>query len=230
MQPPKLPEGFPISAEHEQYLSKLLDYWEQSSERISKYKCNFRRFAYDNAIVNWRDESNQLAAHQVAFGEIRFASPDRASYKTSQLMKFEKPPAQKGQQASYKKIEEATSQEHWICDGKAVFEFDFATKKLYETQIPAEMQGNIVESPLPFLFGAKKKQILDRYWVRSATPSGVQDEYWLVAYPKRVKDARMYSKVEVILSKEDFLPKAMHMYTPQYDPEKRKRRELLFHV
>ena len=225
---PQLPEGFPLEPAHIDYITKLLDYWEQSSQRVDKYKCNFRRFAYDNAIVNWRDQSNQLAAHQIAFGEIRFAAPDRASYQNTNSMKFVKPPEKPGDQAQYRDVKEDETyaenkdawKEHWICDGKNIFEFDYANKKLYETQIPPEMQGNVVESPLPFLFGAKKKQILDRYWVRSATPRGVENEYWLVAYPKRIKDARLYSKVEIILSKEDFLPKAMHMYTPQYDPRK----------
>lgn len=217
--PPQQPEGFPLDQNHQQYLEKLLDYWEQSSSRVKKYKCNFRRFTYDNAIVAWRDQSNQLAAHRIAFGEIRFASPDRARYETSTIMNFAKPPQAPGQQADYKKVDDVNAIERWICDGKSIYEFDFVNKKLYETPIPPAMQGNVVESPLPFLFGAKKKLILDRYWVRTSTPKGVENEYWLVAYPKRIKDARLYSKVEIILAKEDFLPKAMHMYTPQYDPK-----------
>ena len=62
--------------------------------------------------------------------------------------------------------------------------------------------------------------IRDRYWVRSATPKGVQNEYWLELFPKRVQDARIYSKIELVISQQDFLPKAMHMYDPLYDPKK----------
>ena len=55
-------------------------------------------------------------------------------------------------------------------------------------------------------------EILERYWVRTATPKGVENEYWLEAFPKRISDARLYSKIEIILAREDFLPKAMQIY------------------
>ena len=80
------------------------------------------------------------------------------------------------------------------------------------------MQGNVAESPLPFIFGAEKKVIQERYWVRSATPEGVQDEYWLELYPKRIQDARTYSKIELVIARKDFLPSAMHLYSANYDP------------
>jgi hypothetical protein len=72
---------------------------------------------------------------------------------------------------------------------------------------------------MPFLFGAKKSQILDRYWVR-VIPQDSETEYYLEAYPKRIDDARLYSKIEIVLAREDFLPKAMHVYSPQYNPAK----------
>ena len=39
-------------------------------------------------------------------------------------------------------------------------------------------------------------------------------------FPKRIEDSRMYSKIELVIAKDDFLPKAMHMFSPQYDPAK----------
>lgn len=220
-QAPRMPEGFPITPQHEEYLGQILDHWERQTSQVSKFKCNFRRFAYDPGIVGYRDrDTNQLAAHRIAFGEIRFAAPDRAKYEATAAVKFKAPPKQPGAQAEYERVKEDSALERWICDGKAIFEFDFQNKRLYETPIPPNMQGNIIESPLPFLFGAKKKEILERYWVRTATPKGVENEYWLEAFPKRISDARLYSKIEIILAREDFLPKAMHMYTPQYNPKK----------
>ncbi|MEM7783262.1 MAG: hypothetical protein AAF623_07905 [Planctomycetota bacterium] len=221
IQQPKMPAGFPLSTDHQQYVEKLLDHWEARSQQIEKFKCNFRRFEYDNGIVGWRDHNQRLAAHQIAFGEIRFAAPDRARYETATVMKFTRPPAQPGAQADYRRLEEeADFREQWICDGKAIYEFDYANSVLNETLIPPNMQGNMAESPLPFLFGVNKQKVLDRYWVGVVTPRGVENEYWLVAHPKRVEDSRMYSKVEIILAVEDFLPKALHMYSPQYDPAK----------
>lgn len=212
------PEGFPLPADHTQYLNELLSYWEQNSKRVEKYKCSFRRYDYDSEQVNYRDpNSNRLAAYSVAFGEIRFAAPERAKFETTSIMDFFKPPQQPGQQAEYKQRESKDVHERWICDGKSIYDFDFQNKRMYETEIPKELQGNVAESPLPFIFGANKDEILKRYWIRSVTPSGVQDEYWLEAFPKRVADSRMYSRIEIILAKEDFLPKALHLYSPQYD-------------
>ncbi len=215
------PEGFPLTAEHTKYVSDLLGFWEQNSNAVEKYRCNFRRFEYDTEIVNWRDpNSRQLAAHSIAFGEIRFASPDRARYETSRVVRFANPPQTPGGEADYPEVEGDAALERWICDGQNIFEFDFENKRLYETEIPKKMRGNIAESPLPFIFGGKRDEVLQRYWVRSATPKGVENEYWLELYPKRIEDSRMYSKIELIIAKEDFLPKAMHMFNPLYDPAK----------
>ncbi len=221
--PPRIiqPAGFPLEPAHVKYVNDLLDYWENNSKKVEKYKCDFLRYEYDTDSVNWRDpQSNRLAAHKITQGEIRFAAPDRARYETTKVMQFFKPPQQPGDQAEYKEADDQTAQERWICDGKSLFDFDFTTKRLYETKIPPEMQGNVAESPLPFIFGAEKKVILDRYWVRSVTPNGVENEYWLELFPKQTKDARNYSKIEVIIAKEDFLPKAMHLYSAGYDPSK----------
>ena len=215
------PQGFPLPAEHTKYVSDLLGFWEQNSNAVEKYRCSFRRFAYDTDIVAWRDpNTRQLAAHSVAMGEIRFAAPDRARYETTQVMTFNKPPQQPGGEADYKEIEGDTALERWICDGKKTYVFDFENKRINETALPKEILGNVSESPLPFIFGGNRAEVLQRYWVRSATPKGVENEYWLELFPKRIEDSRMYSKIELVIAKEDFLPKALHMFGPLYDPTK----------
>lgn len=223
------PAGFPLSAEHTKYVDDLLTYWEKNSTAVNKYKCNFRRFEYDPGVVQYRDpRNNQLAAHSVAFGEIRFAAPDRARYETNRLVEFKSPPAQAGADAKYDDVKGDAHLERWICDGESIFEFDFEAKRLYDTKLPREMQGNVAESPLPFIFGGKKGEVLQRYWVRSATPKGVENEYWLELYPKRAQDARIYSKIELVIAKEDFLPKAMHMYDAQYKKGNEKSKYFTF--
>ena len=71
------------------------------------------------------------------------------------------------------------------------------------------------------MFGARKDQILNRYWVKVITPAEAEGkEVWLEAWPKKAEDAQNYKKVEIILSIEPFLPNAVHMYMPQYNPKK----------
>jgi TIGR03009 family protein len=216
VQQPQRP--FPeLSAKDQKYLEHILDYWQQTSQQVKQYECDFQRFEYDTAFVDYRDPTtNQLAAAMVGVGTIRFAQPDKARYETTELYKFTKP----GEE--YKKVEGIEALERWITDGKKIYDFDFKDKRIYETEIPVEMRGpqGLDRSPIPFLFGANKSLILNRYWVRVIQPKGAEKEYWLEAYPKRAEDAQNYSRVEIILDEADFLPKGLHMYSPQYDPKK----------
>ena len=210
-----------ITPEHHQFINQLLDYWQQSSQKVNQYQCEFARYDYDTKFCNYRDpQTNRLAAASIMTGEIRFASPDKASYETLQVFDFPGPPQKPGEPLEdYKPRVQTQSREKWICDGKAIFEFDFENKKLYETEIPAEMQGKgLVNSPIPFLFGASKDDILNRFWVRVITPDNVQNEYWMEAVPRKIDDARNYKKVEIVISRNEFLPIMLHLYAPDYDP------------
>ena len=232
---PQLPPGFPLPADEQQYIEQVLDYWQKTSDKVRHYKCEFLRYDYDTEFVNIRDSrTNQLYAHHQAFGEIRFASPDKARFETTKVYKFAGPPKEQGGNATYEPLEGhsmwgRTINECWVCTGQSVFSFDFEQKARYEEKIPPKLQGNVVESPLPFLFGAKEDDIMKRYWVRyipkyKADAQGqkklVENEIWLDIYPKRVNDAQSYSKVELILSADDFMPLAIHMYAPNYNPAK----------
>ncbi len=206
-----------ISADEQQHLVTVLDFWQEQSEGISLYECSFNRYVYDTALTNYRDpKTQQLSADSVAVGSIRYGKPGKASYETTSLYKFDGPGKE------YKPVTDAKLREKWVTDGAAVYEFDFQAKRLYETKLPPDMRGDgaITNSPIPFMFGARKDQILQRYWVRVITPPGAKDEVWLEAWPKRAEDAQNYLKVEIILSHEPFLPKAVHMYLPQYNPKK----------
>lgn len=210
-----------MNQQQHSYIAQLLDYWQTSSDKVQQYKCDFRRYDYDTGIVNWRDpNTNQLAAAAIMQGEIRFAAPDKACYQTTIVHDFD---LNEGTgKPDYKQREDkTTNREKWICDGKAIYEYDHVERRLYETEIPPEMQGKgLVNSPIPFLFGASRDDILGRYWVRVVTPNGVEDEYWLEAVPKKREDRQTYSKIELVLSRDDFLPTMLHIYAPNYDPSK----------
>ena len=169
---PQLPPGFPLPADEQQYIEQVLDYWQQTSDKVKHYKCNFLRYEYDTGLVNIRDQqTNQLYAFQQAAGEIRFAAPDKARFETTKVFKFTGPPKEQGGNATYEPLKGysmwgRTINECWVCTGQSVFSFDFEQKARLEEKIPPQLQGNVAESPLPFLFGAKKDDIMKRYWVR----------------------------------------------------------------
>ncbi len=208
-----------LTVEHQEYIEMLLEKWQERSDQVKRFTCDFRRFDYDPLICNWRDPAdNRLAAYSVVLGEIRFQNPGKASYEAVEAWIFDAPPKEAGKEPEYKKRDSELSQEKWVCDGTATYEFDFVNKRLYESEIPVEYQGaGLVDSPMPFLFGANKQQILDRYWVRVITPRGVEDEYWLEAVPKRKSDAQNYQRVHIVISRQDLLPNSIHVFLSNYD-------------
>lgn len=207
-----------LTPEHIQYIDRVLELWQQSSGQVKQYTCDFRRWDYDPLLCNERDpRDNRLFAHTISDGILRYAAPDKGMFETTKVYDFTK---EEGQNPDYK-MRESTELNHekWICDGKAIYEFDYKTRHLYETPIPAEMQGQgMVNSPLPFLFGVEKQVIKNRYWLRVITPQQVQDtEIWLQAFPKNINDARNYQRIEIHLSQNDWMPKALTVYPVNYD-------------
>ena len=84
--------------------------------------------------------------------------------------------------------------DHWICDGKSVFQYIPKQKKLVEHKLPPDMQGkSIVDGPLPFLFGAEAKKLRQRYWLRIVTPPNIKNQVWLEAFPRFQAGCRQLS-------------------------------------
>ncbi len=144
-------------------------------------------------------------------GEIKYAVPDKAMYRDDVTQIYD--PAKKG----YKKMEDAGH--HWICDGEFIMEMSPNEKQLVKSPLPAGMRGQALRAfgPLPFLFGAKKAEILQRYWVRTLPPPEGRKEFHLEAYPKFQSDAAAYQKVLVILGQEEYLPTSMVVYNVNFN-------------
>ena len=106
-------------------------------------------------------------------------------------------------------------EERWMCDGKAIYEFDATQRKLKEYQLPKELQGKaITNGPLPFVFGAKAETMKQRYLMRIFTRPEVKDEIWIEAWPRWQQDAANFHHVHVILDQKAMLPAALRLYDP----------------
>jgi TIGR03009 family protein len=208
-----------MSAEERGYVEQLLDYWQASSQQIRQCTCDFTEWRYDPTYCNFRNpQTNELAAYAVWRGQIKYASPDKAMLETTEAWTFRM--NQENQQPDLEKAEDDSLKQKWICDGGYVYEYDFLRKVLTDVAIPEAYRGEgLVNSPLPFLFGAQRQTMLERYWVHVITPPQATDEYWLEAVPKRIEDTRNYSRVQVVIARQDFLPKSMIVYPPNYDPQ-----------
>jgi TIGR03009 family protein len=216
-QAPAQPEWIPLPPEQQQHVDQLLEYWQKSSDQIRRCTCEFTRWDYDPTYCDYRNpQTQELAAFAVWRGEIRYAAPDKAMLETTELWKF----AMEGDDPTMEQSQDQNLKLKWMCDGKYVYEYDFVNKRLTDMSIPDAFQGDgLVNSPLPFLFGANRETLLNRFWIRPITPANATDEYWLQVIPKRLQDARTYSRVELVIARQDFLPKSMILFSANYDPK-----------
>lgn len=206
LQPPR---GFELTPDQQRWVDQVLGYWEHRSNNVNTYSCNFARWEYNPAFI--RDPNTPWT---VAEGVIKYAKPDKAMYRVDDI-RFYQAPRAAGEKPAWVK-REGTFGENWVCDGQAIFEYDYRNQQLIERILPEHMQGEaIADGPLPFLFGAKAAKLKQRYWIKPLVPPrGSQGEYWLLVKPKSRTDAANFEQVEIILDQKEFLPTAMQIYLP----------------
>ena len=193
------PSWIPLPDEHEERLKKILQFWEFSTAKIERYRCKFRRYEY-----------GVKAKKSYSEGVIKFAAPDKGLFRVD---KIQHPRAAKAGEEPGWVTQSEGFHEHWVCDGKSIYEFDHNRKQLVQRSLPPEIQGQrITEGPLPFMFGAKESQIRLRFWIRPFWREGSKGEYWLELFPKTREDAANYRKLQIVIAETDFLPKGMILF------------------
>ncbi len=210
------PAFLPLSQKHQEYIQRVLLHWQNHTEKIDHYRSDFERWQFDT-VYGPRNTFKTFST-----GKVRFADPDKGLFKVEKVLTYQ--PAMAQAKATYKQIP-GTHGEYWVCDGKSIFEYDYLNQRLIQQVLPAELQGkNIINGPLPFLFGCNAQDMLNRFWVRAITPQNVQGEIWLEAYPKTAYDASNYQKVHIIIDNQDFLPKGMVIFDRSYQKGKNHSR------
>jgi len=204
------PPPFTLTPQEEAVLDRVLLFWEKSSLTVRNFACQFTRREYDE--INGRQESQFLVA--VDKGEVRFSSPDKAALWVDQEVR----PATPQKAAEW--VDKGPRREHWIYNGKSIFEYNYGLKVITEYRLPPEMQGKAIteKGPLPFLFGATRAGLKKRFFVRLITPeeAAKKGQIWLEAHPRFLDDARNFSRAEVILTveKEQLVPAAVQLFQP----------------
>lgn len=198
------PSWIPLPPDHARYLDDVLRYWEYRSAKVERYRCRFDRCEYDP--VQGGEFPKTWAR-----GVIKYAAPDKGLFQVEEVKQLV-PPQKQGESPRYEPLEGVLG-EHWICDGKSIFEFDEHKKQLIQRELPPEMQGrHIVEGPLPFMFGAKAETIQQRYWMRVIVPPPKKDAYWLEAVPRTRDDAADFKLLHIVIAEKDYLPEGMILY------------------
>ncbi len=215
-----MPAPFQITAAEAQYIDKILAYWEFRSKKVHHYEANFQRWEYDSVF----GPPNPQIYKTYSEGIIKYEQPDKGLFQVN-LTKHYVPPTD-SQPAEYKPRPSEVN-EHWVCDGESIFEFDVPAKQLKVWPLPPEQKGQaITNGPLPFLFGANKEDIKSRFYLRVAPDQGsAKDEYWLEAWPKRPADAAEYRFISILIDQKEFLPFAIEVYDRNFNPQPNKADE-----
>ncbi len=198
-QPPQAPRApFQLTPQEQAHVDRVLKQWEEHNNTIKTFDCQFKRWVYDKV--------NGTADHPMFIdtGVIKYESPDRGMFRAEKTER-------NGQTVP---IEEARA-EHWISDGKSIFEFSHTKKQLIEHKLPPELQGKaIANTPLPFLFGAEAQRLKERYFLRIVTPADVKDQIWLEAYPRFQHDAANFHHAQFIIATQGMSPFALKLIQP----------------
>jgi TIGR03009 family protein len=213
------PSWIPLDPGHEKWVNQVLQFWENRSNKIKGLSCKFTRWEYEPVfgpkLADGRTPDPD-APFTIAEGEVKYVQPDKGKFQVLKLRRYSGPPTTPDGPAQYAE-QDSSFAEHWVSDGKNVFEFDSRNKRVIQRELPPEMQGKaIADGPLPFLFGARAETIKARYWVRGL-PQGGNGKYWLEAVPKSRQDAQNFKAVTIVLDEKSYLPELLEVLAPNYD-------------
>ncbi|HVT30211.1 MAG TPA: hypothetical protein VHE81_19520 [Lacipirellulaceae bacterium] len=212
----QIPPGFQLNALQQAQLDQMLDAWQKASRQILTFQCDFERWEYN---VAFGPQNKNLPLNKNK-GSLSYQKPDKGSFEITEVNTFQLMPAKPGDQSGVQKGDWVKQPDaigdHWVCDGKAVYQYRPDLKQLVEHPIPPQFQGQgIVDGPLPFLFGADTAKLKERYWMRIDNQAGQNpNQVWLVAMPKHQQQAADFSEVDVILDRQKLLPRYMQVWMP----------------
>lgn len=206
----------PLSKEAEAWVDQVLNAWQNSTASITRYSAQYQCWEFNPA------KSGGNVPSAIDAGELRFMKPDKGMFKSEKHEDYVgKDGAGKPQ---YKQLPNRFG-DWWLCDGDSIFKFVREQKLVERFRLPDNMKGiQIVESPLPFVFGIEAQKVKQRYWIEPGNvPNGPdgkprQDILTLDAYPKRAEDASNYQKVTIFLNRAKVLPDGIIVYDPSWSP------------
>lgn len=180
-------------------LELILKNWEVASSKINRLSGKHYRIVYDSTF--------EVETH--AEGTYLYEAPDKGYFAVS--------PVKIGPKEEGKKFKKKVSakSERWVCNGQEVFVIDDEAKTYRVIIIPPESRGeNIIDGPLPFLFGMKAEKAKMRYDFALIKQVDDPPEIWLLVKPLLQQDAANWKEAQVIINAKTYLPKAVRLVNP----------------
>ncbi|MFO0898826.1 MAG: hypothetical protein U0836_15490 [Pirellulales bacterium] len=203
---PAVPQApFQLTPQEDAELQQLLVDWQNAGKNVKTFKCTFTLYQYDKTFGPKKPtKENPNGAWREGQGQLKYSKPDRGMFQVETVKTWS---AEKNEWGA------AEPGEHWVCDGKSLYELDARQSEMRVRPLPAHLQGQgIANGPLPFLFGADAQQLQQRFWMRIITPpAAANTQIWLQAYPRWAQDAANYQRAELILSRGELKPIALRV-------------------
>ena len=193
-------------------LDRLLKEWEVASGKIQKIEGRHLRRVYDT-VFKVEKRSTGVFYHEV---------PDKGR------IDIESKPLKIPKGAKSDKLDPVTKKpfslvgdlhEKWICDGKRIVEINEEEKTAHQIPIPPRGQGeNIMNGPLPFLFGMKADIAKKRYQLAligdPPKPNVAGQRIQIQAFPRWQTDGKNWKEARIIMEYPSFKPKAVKLVDP----------------
>lgn len=205
-------------------LDRILEFWSASSEDITRLQGKHFRIVYDTAFEVEKQSEGEFAYEKADKGRLDITpvevTPQLVAAREQEVAKAKaegrKPSVRVGKNGKpYTLVME--QQERWSCDGQRVYSMDMEKKEAIVAQLPADMQGkNIMDSPLPFLFGMPPEKAKHRFTIffTNSQFDPKSGKAKLTIYPRLPQDATNWRQADVILDLKEFLPTAVQLLDP----------------
>jgi len=184
-------------------LLTVLNNWEQSGKQIDSLQGDHTRFVYDKVF----------AVEKRAEGEFYYEQPDKGRIDLKAVRIGSKDKSRKLQKNGEPFSLQSDNPERWVCDGTKIIQINDVEKTYEEFVIPHQARGqNIMNGPLPFLFGMSANDAHQRYQLKllKNTNQVVQ----LHVKPRWRQDAANWREAYVNLDPKTYLPQAVMMVDP----------------
>lgn len=193
----------------------LLSDWAGSSSQIKRLEGEHVRRVYDTLFKT----------EKISDGRFYYVSPDKGRIDVTPVPVNQKMLAARNAKGAKVRRDPETGRpfqlqaeeaQRWICDGLRVYDIKDGDKTAKVVQLPPNLQGvNIMNSPLPFLFGLPPEQAVKRFTLSLSQPFAQGDKIaYLHAEPKLRQDGENWKSADVILDAADFLPLHVRLINP----------------
>lgn len=204
-QAPVRPEPAPLRVEAlDPKLEAILQDWERESAQIKVLQGK-----------HFRQEFNKVfSVEKRSMGVFYYEAPDKGRFDMQGVAIKEGDVSRKIDPQTQKPYQLASGTDQgWVCTGTDVLMIDPVAKQFEISPIPPQLQGqNIIQSPLPFLFGMKAADAKRRF--KLTLYSDTKAAWVIDAEPRNQMDAQNYKVARIALSKENFVPMEVSLIDP----------------